>query len=502
MRSFSPLRTTLSRLVLALVLIPAVKVSAIEPYPVTPKAFGSNRFELEVEGTPVFVHKFKDIHYAHFPRPESPNAKVTVQARRPFQTADISPKTAQIALHPDLEAATIKFALPAAGKLVLTLDGKERLFLFPEDAALDAVPKSSAASQLNVLAFGADPSGQTLSTLAIQNTIDSAPAGSVVTLPPGHYVSGSVHLKSGITLLLQTGALLQASPDPRNFEPQQYAFIVLDHCDGVTIKGGGTIDGSGAFLRNLTAESGRLLAIRDSRNVRIEGVILRDPRSWNTHVIRSEHVTFQNVKILNDRVVSNTDGIDPDSSSHVLIENSFFYCGDDAVAIKSTNRDGLFQDVSNITVRHNIILTHKSALKVGTETHAAEMRNITFAYNEVIECDRGMSIYARDGAHVHAVKFIGNNFESPYHDYEQKLVAFEVKKRNGLSRISDILIQDTTVNTRWPKPSEIKGLAEGYGVSDVRFVNYRYNGVVCTSPADADLKLGRFVEGVTFAPAP
>jgi hypothetical protein len=502
MRSLSPLRTTLSHLVLGLVLIPAVEVSAIDPYPVTPKAFGSNRFELEVDGTPVFVHKFKDIHYAHFPRPETPNAQITVQARRPFQTVEISPKTSQIPLHTDLEAATTKFALPAAGKLVLTLDSKERLFLFPEDASLDTVPESAADSQLNVLTFGADPSGETLSTLAIQKAIDSAPAGSVVTLPPGHYVSGSVHLKSGITLLLQTGALLQAAPDPRNFEPQQSAFIVLDHCDGVTIKGGGTIDGSGAFLRNLTAEEGRLLAIRDSRNVRIEGVILRDPRAWNTHVIRSEHVTFQNVKILNDRFISNTDGINPDSSSHVQIEDSFFYCGDDAVAIKSSNLDGRFKDVSDITVRHNIMLTHKSALKMGTETHASEMRNITFAYNEVIECDRGMSIYARDGTHVHSVKFIGNNFESPYHDYEQKLLVFEVKKRNGLSQISDILIQDTTVNTPWPKPSTMRGLLEGYGVSNVRFVNYRYNGVVCASPEDADLTLGPFVEGVTFAPAP
>lgn len=468
----------------------------------TPKAFGSNRFKLEVDGTPIFVHKFKDIHYAHFPRPENPNAQITVQARRPFQTVEISPQAAQIILHSDLEAATTKFALPAAGKLVLTLDGKERLFLFMEDASLDAVPESAADSLINVLTFGADASGQTLSTRAIQNAIDSAPAGAVVILPPGHYVSGSVHLKSGITLLLQTGALLQASPAPQQFEPEQYAFIVVDHCDGVTIKGGGTIDGSGAFLRNLTAESGRLLAIRDSHNVRVEGVILRDPRAWNTHVIRAEHVTFQNVKLLNDRHVSNTDGIDPDSSSHVLIEGSFFYCGDDAVAIKSTNIDGRFKDVSDITVRHNIILTHKSALKVGTETHAAEMRNITFAHNEVIECDRGMSIYARDGTHVHSVKFIGNNFETPYRDYEQKLLVFEVKKRNGLSRISDILIQDTTVHTRWPKPSTMRGLMKGYGISNIRFVNYRYNGIVCTSPADADLNLGRLVEGVTFDPAP
>lgn len=255
-------------------------------------------------------------------------------------------------------------------------------------------------------------------------------------------------------------------------------------------------------MRHLTNESGRLLAIRDSKNVTVRGVILRDPRAWNTHLIRSENVTFKNVKLLNDRYVSNTDGIDPDFSSHILIEESFIYCGDDAVAIKSTNYNGRFMDVSDIMVRNNIILTHKSALKIGTETHATEMSDITFAHNDVIECDRGMSIYARDGVHVHAVRFIGNRFESNYPDYEQKLVCFEVKKREGLSRISDILIQDCTVNQRWPQPSTITGLSEGYDVSNVRFVNYRYGGKLCTSPEEADLKIGKHVKDITFETKP
>lgn len=126
------------------------------------------------------------------------------------------------------------------------------------------------------------------------------------------------------------------------------------------------------------------------------------------------------------------------------------------------------------------------------------MSNITFSNNDVVECDRGMSIYARDGAHIHGVRFIGNRFEKPYTDYQQKLVCFEVKKRNGLSRISDILIQDCTVNQHWPQPSTITGLAEGYGVSNVRFVNYRYAGTLCRSPVEAHLRIGKHVDTIHF----
>ncbi|MGD9265426.1 MAG: glycosyl hydrolase family 28 protein, partial [Lysobacterales bacterium] len=164
----------------------------------------------------------------------------------------------------------------------------------------------------------------TLSTKSIQSAIDEAPAGATVTIPAGHFISGSIFVKTGVTLFLEAGALLQASGDPDQFEPEQRAFIVVENAENVKLNGRGTIDGSGAFLRHLTGESGRLLSIRDSRNVTVEGLILRNARAWHTHIIRSEHVTVRDVKVLNDRYVFNTDGINPDSSRHVLIEDTLF----------------------------------------------------------------------------------------------------------------------------------------------------------------------------------
>ena len=288
------------------------------------------------------------------------------------------------------------------------MDGRDRLFIFAEE------PKKGPENGVSVLDYGADPSGRTLSTKAIQRAIDSAPSGSTVIIPPGHFLSGSLFIKSGVTRYLEAGALLQASGNPADFEATQNAFIVIEGASDVALKGRGTIDGSGAYLRHLTQVSGRLLAIRDSRKVVVEGVILRNNRAWNTHIIRSEHVTLRNVKVITDRQVPNADGINPDSSRHILVEDTFFYCGDDAVAIKSTNRNGRFQDVYDITIRNNVMLTKKSALKVGTETHAAEMKDILFENNQVIESDRGMALYARDGTHMHNIRFIGNRFESPF----------------------------------------------------------------------------------------
>jgi polygalacturonase len=290
---------------------------------------------------------------------------------------ELSPRSAEIETKLNTDSRTFGFEIAEPGKWVVTMDGHERLFLFAEG------PLTKPTEIISVLNYGADPTGKSLSTDAIQAAIDQAPAGATVVVPAGHFLSGSLFVRSKINLYLEAGALLQASGDPDHFESLQNAFIVIENAEGVTLYGRGTIDGSGAFLRHLTNVSGRLLAIRDSRNVAVEGIILRNPRAWNTHIIRSADVTLRNVKILNDREVLNTDGINPDSSRHVLIEDSFFYCGDDAVAVKSTNRDGRFEDVYDITIRDNIMLTQKSALKVGTETHAAEMRDILFENNQV-----------------------------------------------------------------------------------------------------------------------
>jgi hypothetical protein len=491
-----PARIGVILAMLAVLTMAAGTLRAAERYALTPQAVPSNRFRLDVDGQSVFVHKYKDFHYAHFPLAGTADSVVTVTARRAFQTMELGPKSAGVEGVTDRNALSFRFGMPGAGHWVVTMDGRERLFIFAEAPA--ETPAGEAGPAVSVLDHGADPGGRSLSTKAIQAAIDRAPAGATVVVPPGHYLSGSLFVRSGITFHVEAGALLQASGDPARFEPLQNAFIVIEDAENATLQGRGTIDGSGAYLRHLTGESGRLLAIRDSRKVLVKDLILRNPRAWHTHIIRSEHVTVRNVKVLTDRYVFNTDGINPDSSRHVLIEDSFFYCGDDAVAVKSTNREGRFEDVYDITVRNNVMLTKKSALKVGTETHAAEMRDIRFIDNQVIESDRGMALYARDGTHMHAIRFVGNRFERPYPDYQQRLIDFRITERHGRSRISDVLIKDNIADGRWAQASLIRGLAGDAGISGVVFENLVYAGRQCRSPQDLGLEIGPHAKDISF----
>src|SRR4030042_6133962 len=67
---------------------------------------------------------------------------------------------------------------------------------------------AGAAGVFDVRDYGAAGDGETLDTPAIQKAIDACATagGGQVLLPPGKYLSGTVHLKSNVTLLLEAGA--------------------------------------------------------------------------------------------------------------------------------------------------------------------------------------------------------------------------------------------------------------------------------------------------------
>ena len=113
--------------------------------------------------------------------------------------------------------------------------------------------------------------------------------------------------------------------------------------DDVHISGEGTLHGGGAWWWKKRASSstalaaGRphLLEIYNSSRVEVAGITLQDSAFWTLHPVYSHDVYIHDVNISAPADSDNTDGIDPDSSSNVLIERCVISCGDDHIAIKS-----------------------------------------------------------------------------------------------------------------------------------------------------------------------
>ena len=221
-------------------------------------------------------------------------------------------------------------------------------------AAWGALFAHAAGKTCDVRQMGAVGDGHTKDTAAIQHAIDecSASRGGIVHFNAGTYVSGPLNWKSHVHLQLDAGATLLGSPDREDYPIREDAkwrkvsLLHADHASDISLTGEGTVDGSGHVWWEAKAEDRKkglpeaprpmLFDLTHSNRILIDGVTIQNSPQYNIMAVLCDGLTVRNVKILNPgRTAPNTDGIDPISTSHVLIEHDLIDTGDDNVAIKS-----------------------------------------------------------------------------------------------------------------------------------------------------------------------
>ena len=267
---------------------------------------------------------------------------------------------------------------------------------------------------------------------AIQKAIDlcSKKGGGKVIVPAGSkFLTGAIHLKSGVNLEVQEGAVLEFAFEPElypivetsweglecfNLSPCVYAFKAKD----IAITGKGTIDGGGSketwwpwvgnarfgykegpaqnkgararLLKNgedgipMYNEKGerspervfgpqdglrpQLVNFNKCEGILIEDITLLRSPFWVIHPLHSTDITVRRVKMINDG--PNGDGCDPECCNRVLIEDCFFNTGDDCIAIKSgRNRDGRERNMpsQNIIIRNCEMKNGHGGVVIGSE---------------------------------------------------------------------------------------------------------------------------------------
>ena len=416
-------------------------------------------FVLKTEKGNIRVEKFSEYYFCLF-NLDKPSG-FSLFSKLEIGKAQISPGNLEIPVSHSGKY-TLEFTLEKAGHYLVRINDSLKVFLFAE------VPEIIKVVEIyNIVDhFEVDNTGTKNDTRLIQKALDEIPGtGKILYFPPGKYKATQLHISSNSKIHIAQGAILftdtsSVQPFLSDDEVETRRFIYLKNVENVEITGHGTIESNGNIMRRKYGDDARfrlMLAVK-CRNIKVDGLMMKNPGSWNTQVIACNDVEFRNVKLLNDVRLANTDGFDPDASSNVLIEDCFAVCGDDNVAVKVTGKGELAGNVEDVTVKGNIFLTRKSALKVGTETRAVSMKHIIFENNDVLECDRGMAVYVRDGAAVDSVFYLNNRFERNFPDAQQKLIHFEVDKRNEDSKLGSlkhILIKDNKAYEVFPKQSEI-----------------------------------------------
>ena len=271
--------------------------------------------------------------------------------------------------------------------------------------------------------FGAIGDGETNSTKAIQKAIDACAkaGGGIVTFNPGNYVTGALFLKNNVHFRVDEGVALLGSQDESEYPrlPTRVAgiemtwlsaLINVNNAKNVKISGGGTIDGRGQkwwdkywalrkeyepkglrWASDYDAERVRLMVIWQSSDVTIENLSLKRSGFWTVQIVYSDHVTADKIKI-SDNEGPSTDGIDVDSSSYVLVQNSDIDNNDDDICLKSgRDSDGLrvARPTEYVVIRDNLIRRGGGVIAFGSETSGG-IRHVVALNNRGVGTKEGV----------------------------------------------------------------------------------------------------------------
>lgn len=245
--------------------------------------------------------------------------------------------------------------------------------------------------------------------------------GGRVVIPKGKWRTGKIHLRSNVNLHLEKDARLTFSGDPIdylpavqsswegfecfNYSPLVYAF----ECENIAITGEGTLEADMSTWKtwmtrppahmealkklytmtstNVPVEQRQMaegennlrpqfIQFNRCRNVLIEGVKIRNSPFWTIHLFLSEFVVVRGIDIRAHG--HNNDGIDPEMTRNLLVENCRFDQGDDAIAIKSgSNHDGwrLKTPTENVVIRNCDVIEGHQLVAIGSELSGG-VRNV------------------------------------------------------------------------------------------------------------------------------
>ena len=309
----------------------------------------------------------------------------------------------------------------------------------------------------NVRELGAIGDGRTLDTAAIQQAIDQvhAQGGGVVQFPKGTYRSGSVKLKSGVTLHLVKGATLLGSSKLADYQRGHWpALILAAGQEHIAIIGPGTLNGnspelvkeferikaSGSALdffpdakpgqkmvfgspigspteldpcalqaegklmefvyhaatRPTESVRPQIVEFRNCTNVMLKDITLRDSANWVQTYRSCEGLTFDRVKVRSKNYWNN-DGIDVVDCRRMTMVDCDIDSADDALCFKS---EWLGAGCEDITVTNVKLASRASAIKFGTASHHGFKRihisdvKISDAYRSAV------ALHSVDGAVV------------------------------------------------------------------------------------------------------
>ncbi len=295
----------------------------------------------------------------------------------------------------------------------------------------------------NVLSFGAVPDGESMNTSALAKASKACRerGGGTIHVPPGVYLTGPIELGDHMTLHLEAGAMLLASPHLEDYpiEPKagwgdgsgesiRAGLITARDSKHVTITGRGVIDGNAMafhdpdklhgridkrFTRQRDAymdpkfgtehgliahgeRPGNLIRFFGCEDVHLESVTIQNSPTWTVQFNDCENIDVRGVDInshASGRRIPNDDGIDIFNCKSIHISDCDIQTGDDCIAIFAGEK---------LTVSNCTLSSRSSGIRVGYI--GGDIRDCVYK-NLVIHSNRGISLFVRGEDSIENVLF-------------------------------------------------------------------------------------------------
>ena len=308
----------------------------------------------------------------------------------------------------------------------------------------------SKATVFLVNSYGAVSDGETIATKAIQKAIDECArkGGGIVTFKPGVYLIGSIFLKSNVHLKIDKGVLIKGSQNFSDYPEIDTriagiemrwpaALINIINQKNVAVTGNGKVNAQGNFcwdkywamrkdyeakglrwIVDYDAKRVRTFLVQSSEDVTLKGLTFSNAGFWTVQLLYSKYLTVDGITIRNneDGHGPSTDGVDIDSSTWVLVQNSDIDCNDDNFCLKAgRDWDGLRvnRPTEYVVIRKNLARKGAGLVTLGSET-SGSIRHILAEDNNAKGTSNGFLIKSATtrGGTIEDIHFRNANMDS------------------------------------------------------------------------------------------
>lgn len=310
----------------------------------------------------------------------------------------------------------------------------------------------SVKGDYDITHYGAVPNQGVLSTAAINKAVEACShnGGGTVVVPSGTFVSGTIILKSNVTLHLEPGAVIKGSGNMKDYEVDGNVegLIFAKEASHVSVTGQGILDGNGTHFMNmnklrvggdafqytrqgknyLSGSKGigdgpvvplerpaEMLRFMHCSNVLLQGFTIHDAPNWTIHLGDCNDSNIMGITIGNNLLIPNNDGIHLTTCQNIHISDCDIKTGDDAIAVtgltfytehnqhevyKKTYADSLCK---NITVTNCTLESRSSGVRIAYGAHSIE--DCTFSNLVIHDSNRGLGIFVRGKGSVKNITF-------------------------------------------------------------------------------------------------